>query len=394
MAKCAKAAVRSRCVVRRIRLNEIRSGVHPRRCSVRVARDLSEHPQTLHHRFGVVLLAGGPQFDDGCPTLASHVPIPSSRHPGRGSRGNNDGSADWTSSARSSDGRQDLQRQSARNQSPRSDGPHRSGRCRPRGRVPQYRAAVERRSYCLLPDLGLAQDPRRPPERQCSNAFRHPTESRSEPVDLKSRVAAPGGRTFPRIAVSPRARPARQRRSRRYVCVHGSWSGGFGEAARTGVVVGSVSPGRCPADAGCSDAGRGGPHTSISSPMSPTRRGTGLIAVRANGRKELVAFTDGYRESTESWADLLRDCKSRGMRPPVVAMGDGASGFWAALQEVFRRPGSSDVGFTRWRMCWRRCRSRRKAPGSRAAGLAMAFELIEAAQTRWRTVNAPHLVRS
>jgi putative transposase len=60
-----------------------------------------------------------------------------------------------------------------------------------------------------------------------------------------------------------------------------------------------------------------------------------MIGVRADGRKELVALTDGYREATESWADLLRDCKRRGLRAPVLAMGDGALGFWAALREVF-----------------------------------------------------------
>ena len=60
-----------------------------------------------------------------------------------------------------------------------------------------------------------------------------------------------------------------------------------------------------------------------------------LIGVRADGRKELVALADGYRESTESWADLLRDGKRRGMRAPVLAIGDGALGFWGALREVF-----------------------------------------------------------
>src|SRR3954464_5114674 len=57
-----------------------------------------------------------------------------------------------------------------------------------------------------------------------------------------------------------------------------------------------------------------------------------MIGVRADGRKELVALTDGYRESAESWADLLRDCARRGMRAPVLAMGDGALGFWGALR--------------------------------------------------------------
>jgi transposase-like protein len=60
-----------------------------------------------------------------------------------------------------------------------------------------------------------------------------------------------------------------------------------------------------------------------------------LIGVRADGRKELVALADGYRESTESWADLLRDAARRGMSAPVLAIGDGALGFWGALREVF-----------------------------------------------------------
>jgi transposase-like protein len=60
-----------------------------------------------------------------------------------------------------------------------------------------------------------------------------------------------------------------------------------------------------------------------------------IVGVRADGTKELVAITDGHRESTESWADLLRDLKRRGMRAPMVAVGDGALGFWAALRTVW-----------------------------------------------------------
>ena len=60
-----------------------------------------------------------------------------------------------------------------------------------------------------------------------------------------------------------------------------------------------------------------------------------MIGVRADGTKELVALDDGHRESTESWADLLRSCKRRGMRAPVLAVGDGALGFWAAVRTVF-----------------------------------------------------------
>jgi transposase-like protein len=69
-----------------------------------------------------------------------------------------------------------------------------------------------------------------------------------------------------------------------------------------------------------------------------------LIGVRADGTKELVALADGHRESVESWADLLRDARRRGMRAPVLAIGDGALGFWGALREVFPE--------TREQRCW------------------------------------------
>ncbi|MGW2962755.1 IS256 family transposase [Streptomyces sp. NPDC001220] len=69
-----------------------------------------------------------------------------------------------------------------------------------------------------------------------------------------------------------------------------------------------------------------------------------LIGVRADGSKELVALKDGYRESAESRADLMRDCARRGMRAPVLAVGDGALGFWKALAEVFPT--------TREQRCW------------------------------------------
>lgn len=64
-----------------------------------------------------------------------------------------------------------------------------------------------------------------------------------------------------------------------------------------------------------------------------------IIGVRADGTKELVALDDGHRESSESWADLLRSCKRRGMKAPVLAVGDGALGFWAAVRQgVPRNP--------------------------------------------------------
>jgi transposase-like protein len=60
-----------------------------------------------------------------------------------------------------------------------------------------------------------------------------------------------------------------------------------------------------------------------------------IVGVRADGTKELVAVADGERESTDSWAELLRDCRRRGMRAPVLAVGDGALGLWRALRDVF-----------------------------------------------------------
>jgi transposase-like protein len=69
-----------------------------------------------------------------------------------------------------------------------------------------------------------------------------------------------------------------------------------------------------------------------------------VIGVRADGTKELLACSDGYRESTESWADVLRDLKNHGMTAPVVAVGDGALGFWSALGDVFPD--------TRVQRCW------------------------------------------
>jgi transposase-like protein len=200
-----------------------------------------------------------------------------------------------------------------------------------------------------------------------------------------------------------------------------------------------------------------------------------IIGVRADGRKELVALADGFRESTESWADLLRDCKRRGMQAPVLAVGDGALGFWKAVRDVFpttkeqrcwwHKSGNTlaalpksaqpaaraalaeiynaedkahakaaakafaaefgvkwpkaaakitddldvllaffDYPAEHWihlrttnpiesTFATVRLRTRvTKGPGSRAAGVAMAFKLIESAQARWRMINAPHLV--
>jgi transposase-like protein len=200
-----------------------------------------------------------------------------------------------------------------------------------------------------------------------------------------------------------------------------------------------------------------------------------IVGVRADGTKELVAVADGERESTQSWAELLRELRRRGMRAPVVAVGDGALGLWAALRDVFPAtrhqrdwvhkaanvlgclPAAVHAGartalaeirdapdrenaqraievFARdYGVKWPkavakvvndaeelltyfdfpaehwlhlktsnpiestfssvRLRTRvTKGPGSKAAGLAMAFKLLESAQDRWRAVNGPHLV--
>jgi transposase-like protein len=69
-----------------------------------------------------------------------------------------------------------------------------------------------------------------------------------------------------------------------------------------------------------------------------------VIGVREDGTKELLAVEDGYRESTESWATVMRDLKARGANEPKLVVGDGALGTWAALRDVF--PGA------RRQACW------------------------------------------
>ena len=70
-----------------------------------------------------------------------------------------------------------------------------------------------------------------------------------------------------------------------------------------------------------------------------------LMGSTADGRKELIAITDGYRESADSWRELLLEVKQRGLATsPKVATGDGALGFWAALREIYPQ--------TRAQRCW------------------------------------------
>jgi putative transposase len=61
-----------------------------------------------------------------------------------------------------------------------------------------------------------------------------------------------------------------------------------------------------------------------------------ILGATADGRKELVGMSDGYRESEQSWYELLVDLKKRGVKAaPKLAVGDGALGFWKALPKVF-----------------------------------------------------------
>lgn len=60
-----------------------------------------------------------------------------------------------------------------------------------------------------------------------------------------------------------------------------------------------------------------------------------VMGVDENGDKTLLGMREGYRESTESWKELLRDLKKRGLNESAVAVADGALGFWGALSEVY-----------------------------------------------------------
>jgi putative transposase len=69
------------------------------------------------------------------------------------------------------------------------------------------------------------------------------------------------------------------------------------------------------------------------------------MGATADGKKELIAISDGYRESEQSWKELLLDCKARGLEiEPALAIGDGALGFWKAMRQVW--------GTTQEQRCW------------------------------------------
>lgn len=101
-----------------------------------------------------------------------------------------------------------------------------------------------------------------------------------------------------------------------------------------------------------------------------------LLGARADGTKELIAVEDGYRESTESWATVLRSLKRRGMRAPVVGVGDGALGFWASVRDVWPE--------TREQRCWvhRLANVLDKLPRSLQPKAKRALHEIMAGETR------------
>lgn len=88
-----------------------------------------------------------------------------------------------------------------------------------------------------------------------------------------------------------------------------------------------------------------GIHTGLRSEQSQGQCLLVIIGVTPDGRKERVAIGDGYRESKDAWKEILLDLKARGLQcGPLLATGDGAMGFWAALEEVFPT--------TRAQRCW------------------------------------------
>ncbi|MPW11841.1 IS256 family transposase, partial [Paraburkholderia sp. CNPSo 3155] len=88
-----------------------------------------------------------------------------------------------------------------------------------------------------------------------------------------------------------------------------------------------------------------GIHTGVRSDDSDGQCLLVIIGVKPDGTKERVAIGDGYRESKASWSELLLDLKKRGLPSgPLLACGDGAMGFWAAMEEVFPQ--------TKHQRCW------------------------------------------
>jgi len=108
-----------------------------------------------------------------------------------------------------------------------------------------------------------------------------------------------------------------------------------------------------------------------------------LMGATEDGRKELIAICDGYRESTQSWRELLLEAKQRGLAvDPKLATGDGALGFWAALREVYPA--------TREQRCWvhKTANVLNKLPKSIQAKAKSMLQEIWMAETRHQANQA------
>jgi putative transposase len=108
-----------------------------------------------------------------------------------------------------------------------------------------------------------------------------------------------------------------------------------------------------------------------------------LMGATADGKKELIAIADGFRESEQSWKELLLDCKARGLEiEPHLAIGDGALGFWKAMRQVWDT--------TKEQRCWvhKTANVLDKLPkGSQAKAKGMLHE-IYLAESRQKAVKA------
>ncbi len=113
-----------------------------------------------------------------------------------------------------------------------------------------------------------------------------------------------------------------------------------------------------------------------------------MIGVRGDGTKELIALADGFRESAQSWADLLREGRRRGMAAPVLAIGDGALGFCKAIRAVFPA--------TREQRCWFHAGGNVLAalPKSAHPGAKAALAEIDNAEERTTHLRRPRHSRT
>ena len=108
-----------------------------------------------------------------------------------------------------------------------------------------------------------------------------------------------------------------------------------------------------------------------------------VMGATEEGTKELVAVREGHRESEQSWLELLRDLRDRGLEgDPQLAVGDGGLGFWKALPQVFPR--------TRWQRCWihKACNVLNHFPGSQQPAANAKLQDVWMAATRAQALAA------